>query len=149
MKYFGSIMAFTRERNRDLMRAFHQQLAFDKHVIAPALFKRVAESPAARFWVSAERAAIVFAAMDAGRPLPRMRDNKREMFQELYRRYLIEKNAHPDLPVYQLADMVVTQPAPKFYLTPRTVGELIYRIRSGWYDRQFDRYRNIVAGDDE
>lgn len=107
----------------------------------PNIFELVADSPASRFWVSEERATIVISAMAAGKPLPRMRHNKREMFDEIYRRFLIERKANPNKSTYELVAKIVNQPAPKFYLTPRTVGEFIYRIKNGWYDKQFDRYR--------
>lgn len=147
MKHFGSILDFTRQRNDDLMRAFREQLASASLVVMPQIFELVAESPSSRFWVSAERAAVVISAMAACRPLPRMRLNKREMFEEIYRRFLIERHKYPKKSVYELVTAVVNQPAPRFYLTPRTVGELIYRIKNGWYDRQFDRYRQDIDGE--
>lgn len=144
MKYLGSIQDFTRERNADLMRAFREQLALARFIVMPEIFELVAESPASRFWVSEERAAVVISAMVAGKPFPRMRSNKREMFQEIYRRFLIERRKKPKMTVFELATIIVNQPAPKFYLTPRTVGEFIYRIQNGWYDKQFDRYRQDI-----
>lgn len=141
MKYLGSILEFTQHRNDDIMRAFRQQLVKAKFIVMPEIFELVAQSPASRFWVSEERAAIVIARMLAGKTLPPMRENKREMFDEIFRRFLLLRKQHPSKSVYELVAMVVNQPAPKFYLTARTVGEFIYRIRNGWYDRQFDRYR--------
>ncbi len=145
MKYFGCILDFTRERNADLMRVYRQKLAEASMIVMPAIFELVAESPASRFWVSEERAAIVISAMAAGKSIPRMRSNKREMFEEIYRRYLIMQEEYPDKSVYELVTKIVNQPAPKFYLTPRTVGEFIYRIKNGWYDNQYDRYRDCKA----
>lgn len=141
MKYFGCILDFTQQRNADLMRAFRHQLALSDFIVMPNIFELVADSPASRFWVSEERATIVISAMAAGKPLPRMRHNKREMFDEIYCRFLIERKANPNKSTYELVAKIVNQPAPKFYLTPRTVGEFIYRIKNGWYDKQFDRYR--------
>ncbi len=142
-KYFGSIMDFTQERNDDIMRAYRVQLAKANYIVMPEIFRLVAESPASRFWVSEERAAVEVSRMLVGKPFSRMRANKREMFEEIYRRYLLLREKHPDKSVYELVSKVVRQPAPKFYLTPRTVGEFIYRIRNGWYDKQYNRYRDI------
>ena len=142
MKYFGSILDFTKQRNADLMRVYRDRLAEASIIVMPVIFQLVADSPASRFWVSEERAAIVISAMAAGKPMPRMRSNKREMFEEIYRRYLIMRKDYPDKSVYELVTKIVNQPAPKFYLTPRTVGEFIYRIKNGWYDNQCDRYRD-------
>lgn len=142
MKYFGSILDFTKQRNADLMRVYRDRLAEASIIVMPVIFQLVAYSPASRFWVSEERAAIVISAMAAGKPMPRMRSNKREMFEEIYRRYLLMRKDYPDKSVYELVTKIVNQPAPKFYLTPRTVGEFIYRIKNGWYDNQYDRYRD-------
>lgn len=141
VKYFGSIMDFTWQRNKDLLRAYREQLAKASYIVMPEIFQLVADSPASRFWVSEERAAIVVARMLARKPLLMMRDNRREMFEEIYRRFLLLRNEYPRKSVYELVSVIVNQPAPKFYLTARTVGEFIYRIGNGWYDRQFDRYR--------
>ncbi len=146
-KHFGSIMYFTSQRNDDLMRAYREQLALANYIIMPEIFEKVAESPARRFWVSEERAAVEVARMLVGKPFSRMRQNKREMFEEIFRRYLALRDLHPDKSLFELVSRVVHQPAPKFYLTPRTVGEFIYRIKNGWYDKQFDRYRQDIDGE--
>lgn len=146
-KHFGSIMDFTSQRNDDLMRAYREQLALANYIIMPEIFEKVAESPARRFWVSEERASVEVARMLVGKPFSRMRQNKREMFEEIFRRYLALRDLHPDKSLFELVSRVVHQPAPKSYLTPRTVGEFIYRIKNGWYDKQFDRYRQDIDGE--
>lgn len=145
MKYFGSILEFTCERNKDLMRVYREKLSEASIIVMPVIFELVAQSPSSRFWVSEERAAIVISAMAAGRPMPRMRKNKREMFEEIFRRFVVMHEQQPDKSVYELVALIVNQPAPKFYLTARTVGEFIYRIKNGWYENQYNRYRNCTA----
>lgn len=145
MKCFGSILEFTRERNKDLMRVYREKLSEASIIVMPVIFELVAQSPSSRFWVSEERAAIVISAMAAGRPMPRMRKNKREMFEEIFRRFVVMHEQQPDKSVYELVALIVNQPAPKFYLTARTVGEFIYRIKNGWYENQYNRYRNCTA----
>ena len=135
MKHLGSILEFTAARNADLLRAFRIAVAnADGHILLPRIFAQVADSPAERFWVSEERAAIVISAMLAGRPLPKMRRNKRDMFNEILRRVIPLRSQSPNRSLFDIVSEVVNQPAPKFYLTPRTVGEIFYRIKSGWYD---------------
>ena len=136
-------MDFTAKRNEDIMRVYRKHLKEARFIFMPDIFESVANSPASRFWVSAERAAIVINAMLAGRPLAPMRPNKREMFEEIFRRFCIERESNPSASVYELATKIVNQPAPKFYLTPRTVGEFIYRIKNGWYEKRYDRYRKL------
>lgn len=142
MKYYGSILDFTQERNQELMRVYQEKLSKAGYIVMPKIFEQVANSPCSRFWVSEERAAIVISTLLAGKVVPNMRRNKREMFDEIFRRFLIVREQYPEKSIYALAIMVVNQPAPKFYMTPRTVGELIYRIKNGWYDKQFNRYKD-------
>lgn len=149
MKYYGSILDFTKERNQELLRVYQEKLSEAGYIIMPKIFEQVANSPCSRFWVSEERAAIVISSLLAGKSLPNMRKNKREMFDEIFRRFLAVREKYPEKSIYALAIMVVNQPAPKFYLTPRTVGELIYRIKNGWYDKQFNRYKDCLQDNKE
>ena len=149
MKYYGSILDFTQERNQELMRVYQEKLSKAGYIVMPKIFEQVANSPCSRFWVSEERAAIVISTLLAGKVVPNMRKNKREMFDEIFRRFLIVREQYPEKSIYALAIMVVNQPAPKFYMTPRTVGELIYRIKNGWYDKQFNRYKDYSLIDKE
>ena len=149
MKYYGSILDFTQERNQELMRVYQEKLSKAGYIVMPKIFEQVANSPCSRFWVSEERAAIVISTLLAGKVIPNMRKNKREMFDEIFRRFLIAREQYPEKSIYALAIMVVNQPAPKFYMTPRTVGELIYRIKNGWYEKQFNRYKDYSQVDKE
>ena len=143
MKYYGCILDFTDERNNELLRVYREKLASADYIIMPNIFEQVANSPCKRFWVSEERAAIVISAMLSGKKLPNMRQNKKDMFDEIFRRFLQLKKEHPEKSIYELTIKVVHQPAPCFFMTPRTVGELIYRIRNGWYKRQHDKYKEM------
>ena len=143
MKHFGSLFEFTRHRNEDIMRVYRDCVAKANHIFRPSIIREVAESPASRFWVSEERATLVITQMLRDpdnwdvykyRGTMRMRAAKREMFEEIFRRFLKEREKHPELTIADTVAIVVHQPAPKFYLTPRTVGELIYRIKNGFYD---------------
>lgn len=149
MKYYGSILDFTQERNQELMRVYQEELSKAGYIVMTKIFEQVANSPCSRFWVSEERAAIVISTLLAGKVIPNMRKNKREMFDEIFRRFLIAREQYPEKSIYALAIMVVNQPAPKFYMTPRTVGELIYRIKNGWYEKQFNRYKDYSQVDKE
>ena len=149
MKYYGSILDFTQERNQELMRVYQEELSKAGYIVMPKIFEQVANSPCSRFWVSEERAVIVISTLLAGKVIPNMRKNKREMFDEIFRRFLIAREQYPEKSIYALAIMVVNQPAPKFYMTPRTVGELIYRIKNGWYEKQFNRYKDYSQVDKE
>jgi hypothetical protein len=130
MKYFGCSLDFLAERNADIMRAYREQLAAADYVLMPEIFERVAESPSRRFWVSEERAAVVVAAIEAGRPvIDTMYPSKKEMYLEIHRRYKILRRENPEASLLELVSQVVNQPAPKFYFTPRSIGEFVYRTK--------------------
>ncbi|MCR5547341.1 MAG: hypothetical protein K6F25_01150 [Bacteroidales bacterium] len=144
MKHAGSTFEHEEARNRDLMRAYKAALAESCGKSAAYVYKKVAESPAERFWVSEERAAIVISDMFKGRRIDRMRPNKREMYEEIYRRVLALKGERPDESIYSLTFEVVQQQAPKFYLTPDSVRIIIHYIKKKWYEQRKRKYRHLL-----
>ena len=127
MKHFGSVIQYSSQRNLEIVRIVRSCFAEVRH-ITPEVYERAASLPASRFWVSEERALIVIHAMIAGRPIPRMRPNKQEMFREILRRFLILKEKFPSRPDYDLISEVIHQPAPRLYLSPGTIR--IFYLRS-------------------
>ncbi len=141
MKPLGSVLAFTRERNAALLRAYRKQVGSARFIRLDEIGERVVNSPAERFWVSEERAAVVVSAMMRGKPvLDNMRPAKREMFEEIYRRVVALKKLHPDWCLRDLAHVVVNSPAPKFYMKASSALERLFKIRNGWYDRGKGNY---------
>lgn len=143
MKNRGSEFEYAEERNDDLMRAYLSQLSECDVIRLPQVFSHVVNMPSRRFWVSAERAAIVISNMMRGDTLPNMRMTKREMFYEIYRRVLELQKMYPNKSIYELAFIVVQEPAPKFYLTAGSAKVIIYRIKKQWYEKKARRlYRS-------
>lgn len=137
MKSFGSILAFTRQRNLALMREYRRHIHAASQINLAEISRLVVNSPSPRFWVSEERAAAVVSAMMRGLPvLKPMRPTKREMFIEIHRRVIALKHQHPEWPLCLLASEVVNSPAPKFYMEPSSAMQRIFKIRNGWYDRK-------------
>ena len=84
---------------------------------------------------------VVVAAMLKGKPvLNAMRPTKRKMFQEIYNRVIELRKTLPNASLFELVMKVVNSPAPKFYMRPRCAMELIYKIKKGFYERQYRRY---------
>lgn len=129
MKNVGSILEFTHLRNADIIKACKHHIRAAKHIVMPEIFKLVSESPSRRFWVSEERASVVISLIVKGKPLPKMRANKIEMFNEINRRFLEARALDKKSTIFELVSKIVNQPAPKFYLTPRTIGEIYHRIK--------------------
>jgi len=136
MKHFGCILEFTDQRNKELMSAFRQALAEQDFIDIATVSEIVVNRPCSRFWVSEERALVVISALLKGKPvLDTMRETKREMFTEIFNRFLVLRASEPDTPTFDLVMRVVNSPAPKFYMRPRCAMEIIYKIKSGFYDK--------------
>lgn len=140
MKNFGSVFEYEQERNNNLLRLYHQLISEVKFICSEEIYRKMADSPSDRFWVSEERALIVVLQIMKGDTLLGMGKNKRDMFFEIYRRATIMKQKYPTLSFTKIMFKVVRQPAPKFYLTEGSIKVIISKIKSKWYERR--RVRN-------
>ena len=132
MKHPGSGFEYEDERNEDLMRAYREEVALAGSIKVINLFRAIVERPSARFWVSEERAFIVISRMSKGLGLGGMRRLKREMYEEIYARYLELREKHPDKSMRHLVTMAVNQPAPKFYIEPASARVIVCKIKKRW-----------------
>ncbi len=137
MKHKGSIIDFTPKRNAEIIRTYRTIIAHADRIDRNKVFAQVANSPCSRFWVSEERAYQVVLAMLKGHPIVyTMTPNKREMFTEIHRRVCLYRTEHPDMLLADAVWDVVNSRAPKFYMTPKTIEEIINRIKRGYYDKK-------------
>jgi len=142
MKHRGCVCDFAEERNKDLLRSYRKLLE-ESDVISSEIYVRLVEMPSVRFWVSEERAAIVVASMMKGNKLANHRQNKREMFQEIYRRVMLLKTKRAELSLFELVSEVVRQPAPKFYITPGSAEVYICYAKKKWYGERRKKLRHL------
>lgn len=143
MKHQGATFIYDKERNEDLMRAYRSAMLDCDAIRMPNIYKRVVNSPAKRFWVSEERAAIVISRMFKGDNLDGMRPTKKEMFNEIYRRVIKLQEKYPALTTYELVFKVVQQPAPKFYLTAGSCKVTICKIKKTWFEERKRKLRHL------
>lgn len=147
MKPHGSKFEYENERINDLMRAYRELIEQSSHIRLPLIYKKVVNMPSSRFWVSEERAAIVIAAMFKSAcindVLKGMRETKREMFHEIYKRAMELRAKQPSLSVFDIAFKVVRQPAPKFYLTPGSARVYIYKAKNEWFKTRKQKLRHL------
>lgn len=130
MKHQGSILEFTNERNRELLRAYRRACDSKPFIKIAEVADIIVNSPCSRFWVSEERAMVIVSALDKGKPvLDNMHSTKQDMFSEIYRRVCLLREQRPDDSLYNLVFEAVNSPAPKFYMRPRCAIELIYKIK--------------------
>lgn len=147
MKPHGSKAEHEKERNDNLMRAYHRLIEQSPYICLARIYKEVVNMPAKRFWVTEERAAIVISAMMRGKQLKDIvgckRKPKREMFQEIYNRAMEIRKTNPSLSLSDLAFKVVHQPAPKFYMTPGYARSIIFQYKRQWYEERKRKLRHL------
>lgn len=137
MKYKGSTIDFIPQRNAEIMAVYRSLIASTKHIDRQQIFAQVASSPCSRFWVSEERAYQVMLAITKGRPvLYTMMPTKRDLFIELHHRVYNMRKENPDTTLYDIVWDAVNSPAPRFYMTPKTVEEIINRMKRGYYNKK-------------
>lgn len=141
MKHRGSTMEYSQERIDDLMRAYDEYISSCKYVRMPDVYKSIVEMPAKRFWVSEIRATKVMYLMLKGDSLDNMRPLKREMFREIFKRVIEMKRINPDYTISMCCGIVVSQSAPKFYLTPGSAKIMVCKARKKWIREKLKRLR--------
>lgn len=129
MKHKGAVCNFTQERNADLLRAYKNAVAVRDNVSLSEIVQVLALSPSKKFWVSVTRANEAVKAIERGDSISYMNPTRRAMFQEIYRRYRIRKRKQPTLSKMKLLALVCDEPAPSFYLTPKSIVVILNRVR--------------------
>lgn len=126
MRKPNAISDFALQRGEVLLANFREAIASESKISVEKAFRRTAEAPAPRFWVSEHRAAAVIGHILAGDdPLTGMYEEKREMYREIYERFLELRALRPHETIYALVSEVVNSPAPRSYLSPQRAKSII------------------------
>jgi hypothetical protein len=141
LKRHGNTFEYEQDRNDELLKAYREEIAACDVIRMDEIWQRIANRSSRRFWVSEERAAIVVARMMRGDRLRKMKPLKREMYFEIFRIVKRLKEQYPDMPIYKLSFKAVNTPAPKFYMTPKSIKVIIYKIKRGWYEERKKKLR--------
>ena len=147
MRKKGSVFALSDNRNRDLLRAYNEQvkkqLRLYGRVTKTGLVERTVSSPASRFWVSSERACVIIYRMERGESIGYMKQNKLRFYTELYKAFRAYREQHPEIAcVKHLVEIVVMQPAPCFPITPRVARNIIEKMRRKCQREKIERLRS-------
>lgn len=143
MKYHGCQSYYKLEREADLLRAYRSCIASCNKIVLPDIYQQVVKMPAKRFWVSEERTAIVISQMYRGDKLLKMNKNKRDMFNEIFRRVKKLRREKPDLPLNKIVHEVVHQQAPEFYITPGSARIIIFYAKKRWVEEKERKLRHL------
>ena len=136
MKTNGCIADYREEKERQLMKAYRKALSECRCVNLNTIFKKTADSPASRFFVSEERAAAVISKMMRGQKPKMVSALKMQMFREILRRVQDIRSENPTFSIYHCCVLAVNSPAPKFYMTPLSVRQTIYRLKREYSKRK-------------
>ena len=134
MRKKGSVFILSDSRDRDLLRAYHEQVKRQLHlygrVTKTGLMEQVVNSPASRYWVSSERACVIIYRLEKGESIAYMKPCKRRFYMALYQSYLAYREQHPEIQAKKhVVELVVMRPAPCFPVTPRVAGNIVERMR--------------------
>lgn len=130
MKKKNSTSEFTSQRNAVLVDHFRKQLALRSQICLDKAFKNAVVQEVPRFWVSEQRAAVVISRMLKGETdLSGMYEEKRAMYEEIFRRVSELKELNPQSPVCDLVYEVVNQSAPRSFISWQRAKNIIYAER--------------------
>ena len=129
MKHKGSRCDFKKELDANRFRSYKDVITVRFNIGLLEIERRLLQSPSKRFWVSVDRAYNVILNMLNGKSISNMNSQKREMFQEIFRRYKIYSKEHPSLTKMDVIWHVCNQEAPSFYLTPKSMHVILHRVR--------------------
>jgi hypothetical protein len=113
---------YIEERDSDLVRAY-RDVMYEPTIIVNTQLDAIilaVNSESKRFWVSAEFAQRSISRIERGDMLEEMKEHRREMFMEIYKRYLTYRMnpKYCTLSTLCICTYIVEEKAPKFYLAP-------------------------------
>lgn len=139
MKHKGQTFQYQEQFSSDLLRTYKRTRALHLNrygrINRYLLFKTIANSPAERFYTSEEQASRVIFGLLNGKQFPKMKPLTREMYYEILSRVRSRQKRHPSRSLRQIVEEVISEPAPKFYLTPSSCETKINRIKNGHHNR--------------
>ena len=133
----GRFFEYRDERNADLLCVFREcVMNSPTDESMDEVYQRIVNSKSKRFWVSEEQASKVVSYMMKGNKIDYMSDNKRKMFEEIYIRVMKMREENPNIRLFRLVEIIVSQEAPCFYMTSGSAKVIISQIKSKWCKRR-------------
>lgn len=129
MKYKGAVCDYTEERDADLLRAYKNIISVRDNISFSEIVERIYQSPSKRFWVSEGRAYRVVLEILKGKDLGRMIPSRRDMYEEIFRRYEKHAKENPSLTKIDIVWHVCNEEAPSFYLTRKSIVTILSKVR--------------------
>ena len=107
-------------------------------------FEKTQKMPSKRFWVSPNQAYKICMAIHKGDDsvFVHMPKYRVDMFQEIYRRFLEQRNKimFRGRKLYAIMPYLISQQAPQFYISIDTIRKIVYKQRK----KQREIWKNIA-----
>ncbi|MBD5172000.1 MAG: hypothetical protein HDT02_02095 [Bacteroidales bacterium] len=131
----GSSLDFSSERIDALMREYVRFTSSHPFIRGDELYAEIVNRPSPRFWVSEIRAAVIIGRLHRGdhNVLSGMHPSKREMYAEIYSRFLTMRPRYPRRSLSWIVSRIVYQQAPAFYLSPSSAEIMICKAKKKWF----------------
>lgn len=126
MKKKGNVCEFTSQRDAEMWSCFRKILGDVKLINLSRIFAEVASSPASRFFVSEDRAAVVIRYHLRHGEWNVKGAQRIRMFSEIESRVLEILQSNPGTRFEDAVYDAVNSPAPGFFLTPRSCRTILY-----------------------
>ena len=129
MRRKGDVSYLVELRNKEMYCTFKRIVdSCSGKIRTERIFSQVVKSPSRRFWISAESANVAVCKMMRGE-CPAKTDTIRRQYEEIYRRFLVERKKYPNDCVLEIVKRIVVQQAPELYMVPNTAKQIINSIR--------------------
>lgn len=129
MRRKGDVSYLVELRNKEMYSTFLRVVSECKGKIRlDDICKKVVKSPSRRFWISAASAYVAVNKMLNGE-CPAKTDTIRRQYEEIFRRFLIERESRPNDTVKDIVSRIVLQGTSEYYMVPNTAKQIIKSIR--------------------
>lgn len=118
-----------RERDADLYNTYLRGLRTQSFSNIDEAFEWCRQQPARKYYISAKSLVNYLTMIFNGKSLGKLHATTREKVFALYEKYMEHSAYSIGLPRIQICEEIVSEPAPKFYLTTRAVKECIRNER--------------------
>ena len=124
---FGNMRLFyEEERNEDFFNVCESiRAGTSSYISVSDIVKQAVHCPAKSFYLSARACYMIIRGMKGNKPVPL---SKRELYGEVYSRYLELSGRYPDMPISRVARTISEQDAPRFYISAPRALNLYYKL---------------------
>jgi hypothetical protein len=116
-------------RDRELLSIYRDKLINCATIDLDQICRDIAVTPTSRFWVNEKIALDEMYYIRKHGCTSRTSETYREMFMEIYKRVCELRLRKPSMSLRDAVERIVQSPAPRFYLTPKSIKVVICKAK--------------------